>query len=126
MWTYYAHNQKPPERAALVQVVAAAEEPICTEVERQGLTSDAALAVHLPRARARAVADVSPGVLATPVLAGLVGVEAVHRVATTGAHDKAVESTSLVPLALVMRSSAGTAGEHILHLLPQVGIDKGA
>lgn len=45
MWTYYPHNQKPPEWVtALVQVVAAAEDPICTEIERQGLTSDAVLA----------------------------------------------------------------------------------
>lgn len=45
MWTYYPHNEKPPEWvSSLVQVVAAGEESICTEIERQGLTSDRVLA----------------------------------------------------------------------------------
>jgi hypothetical protein len=44
-WTYLPHNTKAPEWVApLLSVVAGAEANICTEVERQGLTSDAVLA----------------------------------------------------------------------------------
>lgn len=45
-WTYFPHNTKAPAWVPpLLSVVAGAEESICTEVDRQGLTSDAVLAV---------------------------------------------------------------------------------
>lgn len=44
MWTYFPHNTKPPEWVqALLHVVTQTEGVICTEIERQGLTSDAVL-----------------------------------------------------------------------------------
>jgi hypothetical protein len=43
-WTYFPHNVKPPAWVApLISVVDMAEVDVCTEVERQGLTSDAVL-----------------------------------------------------------------------------------
>ena len=43
-WTYYPHNLKPPQWVtALIGVVAQAEATICTEVQRQSLTSDTVL-----------------------------------------------------------------------------------
>lgn len=43
-WTYFPHNERPPDWvSSLVHVVAQSEASICTEVARQGLTSDAVL-----------------------------------------------------------------------------------
>jgi hypothetical protein len=44
MWTYFPHNEKPATWVDdLLQVVKAAETTICTEVPRDGLTSDTVL-----------------------------------------------------------------------------------
>lgn len=52
VWTFFPHNQKPPEWVtALVHVVSQAEASICTDVERQGLTSDAVLLALAPGLR---------------------------------------------------------------------------
>jgi hypothetical protein len=102
LWTYYPHNEKPPSWVApLVSVVAAAEEHVCTEVERQGLTSDTVLAALADGLRALGY-DVESGKTAAgkvrrPVLYGENGTATVTY-EVDAAHD---------PLGIVVEVEAG-------------------